>query len=483
MRGTRGVLHNLSILSLGQVLSQLINVWALVFLADHLGAHWFGVVQIGVTFMAYALITAEWGMMSLGIREISRLDDLVQVDRYARVHLGLMTVQACVVLALGLLVLPHLPFHAEDPLVFTLYLLVVLPQIFMVSWVAMGMERMTWVGATKTGRALFYALFVLLLLRPLERATGLPGQQLVPLLFLAATLGGNLVIGIPLARWFGRPLWPARPPLAEARRRWREAAPIGAGILVLRVLLNIDIVMLGLRATPEVAGGYAAASRIIFLLVVAVDVLWAALLPRFSRLAKLDPPGFVRAFNLYLGFVLAGLLPVAVGGVLVGPALIKLFYGGQFPEAGRVFQVLSVSYTMLAVGTFLGNTLVSEDRQARYVPPVTASALVAFVGTFLLIPRLGGVGACLGMLASHALLVTWVAVIVRRRLRRRLGQALLALVPALGALVLVVLATAGWHVVPRILLGGISYLALAAWPLRRLARDAGPATPPASTPG
>ncbi len=483
MRGTRGVLHNLSVLSLGQILAQLLNVWALVFLADYLGAHWFGVVQIGVTFMAYALITAEWGMMSLGVREVSRLDDLAQVHRYARSHLGLMTVQALAVLALGLVVLPRLPFYAEDPRVFTLYLLAVLPQIFMLSWVATGLERMTWVGAAKTGRALCYALLVLLALRPLERLTGLPAHQLVPLLFLVALVGGNVVIGIPLWRWFGRPLWPGRTPLAEVGRRWREAAPIGAGILVLRVLLNIDIVMLGLRATPEVAGGYAAASRIIFLLVVAIEVLWGALLPRFSRLARFDPPGFVRAFNLYLGFVVVGLLPVAVGGVLVGPDLIDLLYGDQFPAAGRVFQVLAVSYTMLAVGTFLGNTLVSEDRQARYVPPVTASATVALIGTFLLIPRLGGLGASLGMLASHLLLVSTLLVIVRARLRAALGRTLLLILPALAGLALVVVATGGWHVVARIVLGGVTYLALAAWPLRRLLRDAGSPPPATSTSG
>jgi len=481
MRGTRGIFHDLSVLSIGQVLGQLLNVWALVFLAGHLGAHWFGVVQIGVTVMAYALITAEWGMMSLGIREVSRLDDLPSVHRYARQHLGLMAVQAVVVVGLGLVLLPRLPFYREDPWVFGLYLLTVLPQVYMISWIAIGLERMTWVGATKTARALFYALFVLLLLRPLEAATGVPPQRLVPVLFLASMLAGNLVIGAPVMRWFGRVLLPGRPPASEARRRWREAVPIGASILVLRVLLNVDIIMLGLRATPELAGSYAAASRVIFLLVVAVEVLWAALLPRFSRLARLDPPGFVRAFNLYLGFVLAALLPVAVGGVLVGPDLIDLLYGDQFAGAGRVFQVLAVSYTMLAVGTFLGNTLVSEDRQARYVPPVTASALVAVVGTFLLIPHLGNLGAALGMLASHLLLLSTLTFTVRRRLQGSLGRFLLLLAPALAVLALVVLATAGSHVVLRIGLGAVSYLALAAWPLRRLARDAAPAPPATST--
>lgn len=470
MRGTKGVLHNLSILSLGQIGSQLLNVWALVFLADYLGAHWFGVVQIGVTVMAYALITAEWGMFSLGIREVSRLDDMPAVLRYARTHLGLMTLQAAVVLALGLLVLPRLPFYHEGPVVFTLYLLAVLPQIFMLSWVAVGLERMTWVGVTKTGRSLFYAVFVLALLRPMERWTGLPAYQLVPSLYLMSMVLSNLFICLPLASWFGQLLLPGPPPMAEARRRWREATPIGAGIVVLRVLLNIDIIMLGLRATPDVAGNYAAASRIIFLLVIVVEVLWAALLPRFSRLAKLDRPGFVRAFNLYLGCILAGMLPIAVGGVLVGPDLITLLYGDQFPAAGRVFQVLAVSYTMLAVGTFLGNTLVSEDRQSRYVPPVTVAALVALIGTFVLIPRWGSLGACLGMLASHLLLVTSLAVIVRGRLRRELGRLLLSLAPALLAMAAAVWLAAGWHVVLRIALGGSVYLILAAWPVKTLVR-------------
>ncbi len=472
MRGQRGVLHNLGILSAGQVLSQLLNVWALVYLAGHLGAHWFGVVQIGVTFMAYALITAEWGMMSLGIREVSRLDDLGSVRTYTREHLGLMSAQALLVLVVGLVALRWLPFYREDPLIFMLYLFTVLPQVFMLSWVAVGMERMVWVGATKTARALIYALLVLLTLEPLQRATGVSAARLVPALFLVGMLIGNVVIAWPLARWFGGLLLPGWPASGEARRRWRETAPLGAGIVVLRVLLNVDIVMLGLLARPEVAGNYAAASRVIFLLVTAVEVLWAALLPRFSRLARYDRSGFHRAFNLYLGCVLGGLLPIAVGGVMVGPDLMHFLYGSEFPDAGGVFRVLAVSYALLSVGTFLGNTLVSEDRQSQYLPPVVASAVVAIVATFVLIPRHGGFGASLGMGASHFLLASTLGFKLRRQYHRLLGETLLRLVPALLVMALVVHLASGWHVVVRIACGGIAYGAAAAWPLVRLVRGA-----------
>ncbi len=467
MRGTRGVLHNLSILTTGQVASQLLNVWALVFLADKLGAHWFGVVQIGVSVMAYCLITAEWGMMSLGTREVSRLNNLAEIKTYARTHLGIMSIQAVAVALLGIVLLPKLPFFREDPFIFMAYLLAVFPQIFMLSWVATGMERMTWVSAAKTGRSLFYALFVLLLWLPLQKWTGLPAQQLVPIMFISAMILGNLVIGIPLAQWFNGPLLPAWSSKSEVKRRWKESIPIGSTILVLRVLLNIDIIMLGVRSTATEAGNYAAASRIVFLIVVIVEILWSALLPRLSRLHKLTPEKFDGSFNLYLGFVLAGLIPFALGGVLLGPDLIQFIYKDKFPDAAVVFRILAVSYSMLAIGTFLGNTLVSENRQKSYLPPVILSAMVALTATFFLIPLYGSYGASLGMLASHLILLVLLIITLRKRFHRLLGQILLLITPALLFMVAVVVWSEPIHVVYRIILGALVFIFSAAWPLIR----------------
>jgi O-antigen/teichoic acid export membrane protein len=470
MRGNQGVLHNLSILTAGQVASQLLNVWALVFLADRLGAHWFGVVQIGVTFMAYALITAEWGMLSLGIREVSRLNDPPSILTYARTHMGLMSVQALVVIIGGVVLLPLFPFYSESPLVFLLYLGAVIPQVFMLYWVAVGMERMAWVSLSKIALSLFYALFILLLLAPLEKWTGLKGHHLVPVLYLSAVVGSNLVIGIPLARWFKKVLLPSLPALPEAKRRWSEALPLGANIIVQRVLLNIDIIMLGILTTPAVAGSYAAAMRIVFLLMVVIEVLWSALLPRLSRLAKHDPAEFRRAFNKYLGFVLAGLLPVAVGGFLLGPELMDILYKGKFPAAGGVFQILSIGYTLLAIGTFLGNTLVAEDKQHRYFPPLLLSAFIALTGSFLLIPRLAGIGASLGMAGGHFVLFATLVFLHRHRFSRLLGQTILGLMPALVIMALVVVFTESWIIYPRIALGGLIYLLAILWPMLRFRR-------------
>jgi O-antigen/teichoic acid export membrane protein len=470
MRGTRGIIHNLGILSLGQVAAQLLNVWALVFLADRLGAHWFGVVQVGVAFLAYALTTAEWGMFSLGVREIARLDAPGVVLRYARAHTGLAALQALLVVAVGLLVLPHIPFLDGDPWVFWLYLLAVVPQVFQFTWIAVGLERIPWVSATKTLHSLAYAALVLLLLEPLTAGTRVPAQRWVPVLFLAAMMVANAFIGLAVRRWLGHAVLPTATTWSEARRRWRAAAPLGGSAVVMRVLRNIDLIVLGVLVTPAMAGNYAAASRMIFLLVVAIEVLWNALLPRLSRLAAGDPAGLRRSFNLYLGFVVAGLLPVAVGGNLTGPALVDLLYGGEYAQAGPVFRVLAVSYSCLAVAMFLGNTLVATDRQAAYFPPLVGAAIVSVTATSLLVPRFGIVGAAWGMLASHATLAVALVFINRGLFDRRLGWLLLSLVPAVTLMGLAVATTAAWPVLLRIVLGAAVYTALAGFTLVRFRR-------------
>ncbi len=470
LRSTNGVLYNLSILTVGQVVAQLANMAALIFLADYLGAHWFGIIQVGVAFMSYALITAEWGMMSLGIREVSRLEAPPAIAAYVSQHMTLLAIQAAATVGVGLLLLPRLPFYGHAPLIFTLYLATVVVQVYTQNWVAVGLEKMTWVGVSRMVRSLVYAFFVLVVLSRIGGFGGRPAAYWIPVFFLVAMACANLTVNVPVARWFGRFLHPGRISRREAVRRWRETGSIGANILVLRVLYNIDILMLGVLASPDVAGNYAAASRIIFQLVVAVELLWAALLPRLSRLAKQSRTAFRAAFNLYFGYVLAVLLPIAVGGVLTGNGLIDFLYHGKFPAAGPVFRILAVAYSMLAAGMFLGNTLLACDRQRSYLLPLVAGSLTAITGVVWLVPGHMGLGAAWAMFTAHGLLLAILLVINARLFRRDLLGLLAGVVPALAAMILVISVLSGQHVLLRIGAGALVYALPVAWPLRRFRR-------------
>lgn len=461
----QGVLHNFSRLTVGYFLSQLLNLWALVFLAGFLGSHWFGVVQLGVTFMAYALIIGEWGLTVLGIREVSRLDERPRILLYARHHVGLFAVQAVVVTAVLWFAIPHLRFAAGDPWVFRIYLGAVVLQVGTFAWILVGLERMTMVGAQRILLSALYALFVLLLLKPLTGGDPERAARWVPAMYLGAVLGGNILLAVAVRRHLGGDPWPLLPPPREAARRWRATAPLGANVVVGRLLLNLDLLVLGMLAAPAAAGNYAAAARITFVIVVAIEILWSALLPRMSRLAKEGEAGFRRAFNFYLGLVLVVLLPAAVGGALLGDPFVALLYGGQYPEAGGVFRILAVSYVFLGIGIFFGNALIAADRQQEYLAPLGVSAAVAVGAVILLWRELGTIGTAWGMFTAHSLLLVILAVVWRRVFNGALGRLLLGLLPALAVLAGAVVLTDGRHVLVRIAAAGVAYAAAAAWPV------------------
>lgn len=472
MRPKQGLLQNLGFLTAGQVASQLLNLAVLVFLADALGPRDFGIVQVGVTLMAYALITAEWGLMSLGVRDTARLEAPAAIRRYAGESTTLLLVQAAVVLLLGWLVLPHLPFGRQDAWVYRLYLLAVLPQVFHYAWVATGLERMVWVGGARVLLSLLYAGLVLAILPGAVEVGGEAARRWVPVCYLAAFTLSNLVLVVPLRRWLGGTPWPRWPGRERLRRRWRDAAPIGAGLLVLRVILNVDLLLLGLLAAPEAAGRYAAASRIAFLLVVAIEVLWGALLPRLSRLAVQSKAAFRAELNRVLGLVLAGVLPIALGGALLGPRLVARLLDPRYELTGEVLRILALSYALLAVATYLGRALIAEDRQDEHFAPLTVAALAAAAAAAWAIPRYGALGAAWAMLGAHALLAGWLLALQRRNLQRELARSVASLAPALLGL-----ATAGrlldgagfwWQVAGA----AGAYALLAIVPVRRLLRGA-----------
>jgi O-antigen/teichoic acid export membrane protein len=433
--GPRGsIIENIGVLTVAQAATMLLNVVALAHIARTVGNYWFGVVQLGVAFSSYVLIAAEWGMYTLGVREVSRLDRLAEVREYTGVHLGLMSVMGLVAMALAATLLPLFRFYAHDPAIFLIYLATTVPMFLSLDWVGLGLERMNWVSATKILRSLIYAGGVLLLLNYLDGRGGWPAPRWVPVIFLTAYFAATAVIWVVVARWLGGAVRPHWGPLPEWGRRLRTAGPIGAANITLRVLLNVDVLLLGLLVTPAQVGNYAAAAKIIFVLVVAVEVIWRALLPRLARLWQDDPARFRQRYNLYLGLVLLGFVPLAVGGVLLGGRLMDLIYGGDYPGAEPVARILSASYVLLAVGQFFGNALLASDRQRAYFPPLAVSAAVAVAAVWLLTGRAEIVGAATGMLVAHLTLLVATGWACRDLLSRSLLSPLLA--SAAGAAVM-----------------------------------------------
>ncbi|MEN8005950.1 MAG: oligosaccharide flippase family protein [Candidatus Krumholzibacteriota bacterium] len=471
MHSNKAILHNLGLLTVAQGTAHLLNLVALVYLARMVGSHWFGVLQIGATLSLYAVITAEWGLFTLGIRQVSRLKTGAEILGYARSHLGLLLGMAVPVFVIGLLLLPLFPAHREDYWILPLFLLMVFPQVFMLDWIALGLEQMGWAGTIKAVRSLFQAGLLLLLLGPIDGWLGWPAYRWVPVLFLVAYLVSNRIMAWRAGRWLGGTVLPAFPGWGEWRSRLAQATPIGASSLTARVLIGIDVILLGLLIDPSSVGIYCAAAKILGVIIIGGEVLWRAILPRFSRLWAESHHLFRQKFNTYFGVFAFGILPLGAGGLVLGDRVMVDLYGPDFATAGGVFRILSLSYVALSLGRFLSLTLVASDRQHAIFRPLLGSALVAVIGNLLLIPRLDMMGACWAMLAAHSLLFGWTMLICRKLFTVRLVVTVLLSVLAAGVTGVVVTLLPAWHSGTLVGIGALVYLVLGVPCLVRLRRD------------
>jgi len=389
------LIKEISVLTVTQAAGQIINLVALVFLARFLGESDFGMIQVCVAIMSYALIVSEAGLFAIGSRAVARLSNLSDVAEHVRNQLGLMAVLGIAVFALSILPVQFFSPDNINRTVLLIYMAVTLPQAAMLDWLGIAMGKSITVGFSRLVKACVYLLLILLIL-PRN-----PNLNLVPVFLIISMIAGNIVMRVQSWRWLGWWPKPLGANFAASRLLLAQTAPIGAANIVQRVLFNFDLVIIGFIATTADAGVYAAAAKLLFVLIVAVETALSAVLPRLSQLWQDDREEFKASVRRYLKILLFCLMPLPIIGLLLAEPVIQLIYNGQYISSVPIFKILSLAYPVLSLVLFLGTVLVASDRQKSWFAVTSAGATVAIIALMLLIPALGVIGAAWAMLISY----------------------------------------------------------------------------------
>lgn len=351
-----------------------------------LAARWlsrpeFGLFSLAVTLGWMLSVASDFGLQLLVAREVARRpgDARAMFLRARRVRLMLTAVAAAIALpvAVGLGGDHALPFF-----------LLVLAQLLsalveFVNHLYRGLSRSDVESSLNLAQraATLAAAVTLLVWHP-------------SLFSLALALVGPAVITLAVSTAVARRLCgPQR--VLERRaagepaigRLWREAAPIGAGILLSALYFRIDVFLVERWSGLEAVAVYNAVFRLVEALRLFPSAVLAVVFPMLCRARTLRPLGFVAGGLLAFG--------LAVGLAVYWPAawLVQTFYGEAYLAAVPAFRVLMMAIPLFFLNYALTHQLVGWDAQRRYAH-ITALALVANVVTnAVLLPRLGIVGA------------------------------------------------------------------------------------------
>jgi O-antigen/teichoic acid export membrane protein len=253
---------------------------------------------------------------------------------------------------------------------------------------------------------------------------------------LAAALGTRLV--------FGRLGLPAVAHEPGCTATMLRAAPEFLVIFALPILLfRMDVVALSVLGGDYAVGIYAAAMRLISVCLVVPDSLMTATFAFLSKFAGQDEAAARALVGRAVRWMVLLLVPATIGGLLLGPDLLRLLFGAEFAASGGILRVLVFALLPFALNRVLGDTVVAHGHQRELSRAIVATTFVTLPAYAVLVPAHGGTGAAWGFVFSVYILFALTAVecLVRLRLAPAVGVA--------AALAPVALAMAVVHLAPE----------------------------------
>jgi len=400
--------RNLSILVAGDLLGRLLATVAFIHLARTLQPAYFGALELTLAVVMVLTLVVDLGLKTLGAREVARVPTTF-VGLAARI-VPLQGVVAGGVYALLLLSLWLLPLDATMKWLLAGFGLTLLAYPLILNWVFQGRNEMAWVALPLFLRQAVFAVLALLLVEGPGQVLRLPAFELAGAVLAVAVnlaafrrIGGRLAIRA--SAWIDRSL------LAET-------LPIAASNLIWALRMYLPLILLGLLAGSAAAGTFAAPHRAMMVLQAVLLLYLNNLFPTISQAAKAwngnpDPaaPDLGRLLRRSMFLVLPVAVALALGTMLIAPALVALVLGGSAAWQASI-PVLALLIWLIPVLVARGHSyfaLIALDRQRQEMWCSVVGVILLFGLFLVLAPRYGAVGTAWAMLISElcATVLSW----------------------------------------------------------------------------
>ncbi len=397
----RAVATNTAALALSRSIEGASSVFLSFFVARRLGPGGLGIYSAALVFFALIMLAAEMGSTNFLIREIARYR--ARTSAYL-VHLGTITLTAsCLVLAIALLILPHLGY--SDELRTCVY--VIMCGTIPGTWrtiqeaVFVAHQRVEFITYSTLAAAVFNVLITLLLL---YRGFGIVSLVVafVVVQYALATLYLLLI-----NRYISRLHWSLH--WAFAMGMIKEIRVFAGSSLLGGIFARPEIVILSLFNNEAQIGFYSAALRLV--------TVWSVIPQTFMTnvfpvMAEAEHAGngqrSQRIVDKSLKFLLAVSLPLAAGLFVAARPIVHALYGPGFEASVVPLKLMAWSIPLSSISAVLWRLLAAkgDQRLVLYTQAVTTVGRLA--GGYALISLFASVGAAisnsLSLLAYNLLL-------------------------------------------------------------------------------
>lgn len=396
----------LSLLS-ANVISNAVGFAVSVLLVRYLGVEGIGRYTYITTYAALFGILSNYGLYLVLTRQVAAGPQEVSF------HLGsVLLLQALLSpLALAVTVGSALLFHPASevmPIALAGVGVILASAAGTYGAVVAGQERIHLNAAVSIGMAVLWGLLVL----------GLVALQLgvfgLLVLFAIHKLANVSALRLVCSRACGvTPRYDLR--RLPVRSLLVAAAPFALLIALNDFYWNVGVILLGRLKGAEEVGTFAAAFRVIAVVVAIIGTVSGVLYPRFSHLFAGDPGSFARVVAQTRKYALAIGLPLGLGISLLSDSIVALLFGPAFAAAGGSLRVLGWFIPLLCVYSPLSSAMLAMGAERTWLALLAVATGVVIGGSVLLVPPLGHLGMADALLGSGVFLGVAVPLVLRAR--------------------------------------------------------------------
>ena len=376
---------------LGNVVVKVLALFVSIYLARYLGVEYFGEYNFIITYLAFFVFVANFGLDPILIRDLSRCGS--DANHITSNILVIRVLTSLFSIILSILLIRFLDYPDETVLYVSVLSVILLFQgvSYLFESLFHANLKMQYSAIGLITSKLFYsaAVFILIYL----------SKSLIDFLYLyiIAELI-RMLVAIYYSRTFVRikcdidsELW---------KSLFKQCLPFIAGYALFIIYYRIDILMLSKMEGNFAVGLYSAAYKLVDPILFVPGALASTLMPLMSKHYISE---FSKLKRLYLTgskYIILLMLPLTIGLFLLSEKVFGFLYTEDYFPAILTFQILSLTLVFNSANSIQNSLLVATDRQKVNTVSVGICCILNIILNLILIPIYSYNGAAIATLIS-----------------------------------------------------------------------------------
>jgi O-antigen/teichoic acid export membrane protein len=409
-RVTRGTARMATVASLRNILQTGLMAVTAAVVARFLGATDFGLYAGGTAAFNLAWAFTDLGFSMVVAREMARRPE--EQGRLLRATLGIQVIWS-VVIALGLFALAVCTGGIRGQV-----MLVLSPAVALAG---LGASRQIFAVRYHAAPLLITDLSLAVLQASSMILLAVVHAGVVP---IAAVLSASICLtGVVCTLLARREVEMQAPLTGERVKILRMAVPLGLASVLASLYFTIDQVILTWLVPARELGQYAAAVRMLSVVVMIPGFVMAAGIPGLAQRAD-DRAALSRFASVLVHWLAVTALPACIGLAVFARPAIHFVFGPSYDQSATLLRILMLAGALSLVSNVLGIILSSLSIVRPQLIFNLISLAVNVAGNIVLVPRYGVAASawltvvCEGIVVSYAIIALWPRLSYRVLLRR-----------------------------------------------------------------